>query len=199
MSDQPVAYKRTVTRRESFRVDFDANDTRAALSNALDEDIPPTAAFRMHDDGGCTFCWDVDVDVDGPAIERPAPGVLVVLDETPVEQRIDEALIPRTVPLPVEDESDQDLTPLAELVIGRPDPSNPYEKNLARLGVDLGPSDKIVQEPVFSSKPAQCGGTFTEGVARVFRCHLDFGHAGRCGPAEGCEPEDPPKGRRRSW
>jgi len=249
MSDKPVAYKRSVTRRESFRIDFDPDEVRAALSNALDEDIPDSAAFRLHDDCGATFCWDVDVDMnehtedsdergcEDPACYREHYEILVHVtedddggvhvdpnDEGPtVEPRLAAEIFgdkPPAQTVRVEAASLEfnenpvvttgkrctnlvragatklvrcdldakhvgacELVPEIPVKLNEPEALTPYEKNMARHADDM----------------EQCGGTFFEGATRSFRCHLDVGHDEPCGAAEGCEPEDPPKGRRRSW
>ncbi len=300
-------YKRSLTKRESFRIDLDADEVRTALSFAIDETIPESAAIRVHDDGGVTFCWDVDRDVDWD-------------ESTPVPDQDDEADEPRSnessvqvariiketvhgnqdgsVPAkpakpmqngteyegPSQGPGDQVVAvdrdgPAPQVVrvetatidVSEDEPAEPgeegltpYEKNFARHGVALEPAepgeDEILPPPspelavasarayreageaiarrldreIMGDEPLsedatpldralrkvavdtalgpkaeparrvdlnqdQCRGEFSEGATRKFRCHLDNGHEGPCGPAEGCEPENPPKGRRRAW
>jgi hypothetical protein len=299
MDESPVTYKRTVTRRDSFRIDLDENEMRAALSHALGVEIPETAAFRVHDDGGATFCWDVDVEMDpfkstpatptdqglrdvlvdaalGPKPDLPAgvdnrtvielvpldesvqnpaeqtlvvgpdlpAGVKVEVDDLPIEERLasieraerdelsDDSNLPdHDGPVAIEPDAkpgeDRDRERLANIASGQgrrramshfggthapakpnEDPATGFavvgdgdEGGIGHFKDERGPEEITDAErpPPIHADAEQCGGTFIEGVTRSFRCHLDRGHDGPCGAAEGCEPEDPPKGRRRSW
>jgi hypothetical protein len=201
MNDSPVTYKRVVVRRDSFRVDFDTDEVRTALSNAVltEDNIPDTAAFRLHDDGGATFCWDVDVDMDEPAPDQDDRTVitLVPLDPAPGPQDWDDQTM-----IPVAQTVKADI---ARMYGNEDEPARLTEsgrrERLANIASGRGRAESN-QEPAEGHSAVvaqQCGGTFLEGVARTFRCHLDLGHSGPCGAADGHEPEDPPKGRRRSW
>lgn len=271
--DKPV-YRRTATRRESFRIDIEADELRKAVAYSLIEDIPEGAAFRVHDDGSATICWDNDFEVDpdslaviaGPPIEPDRqvcglrteddqfddpgcplqkghegdcefeighqPAELLDVSRGPIaEHVIDEwveavdgppapqAPTAQTVAVeaaslgadgPIDTDEFGTKEPWSNRGPSKPheytglerqrlvniaggsdhhptEPVTPYEKNLERHGREVG------------GGVAQCNGSFQVGVTRTFRCHLDLGHKGNCGPAEGYEPEDPPKGRRRSW
>ena len=191
--DKPV-YRRTASRRESFRIDIDFDEVRKALCIALDEDIPDTAAFHITDVGDATFCWDIDYDVDGPSIEPVEPDKPTQNGteyEGPSQGPGDPVIAVKPGEDPVEDLinewSNTASRPIIEPAEPGPIAKTPYEQNLERHRKTAARAEK------------QCVFTFCEGATRKFRCHLDHGHEGDCGPAEGCEPEDPPKGRRRSW